>query len=480
MPSKLLKNGTVITFDDATLKVKVLPRASILIVDDRITAISDNADDIPTPLDAEIIDVEGKIVSPGFVNTHVHMWQTVFRTIAPDIILAQYFDWLSAMSPTATKPFTPDDVYISCLEGYLEGLNAGVTSYVDHAHNNWKSDIVKPGYQAAVDSGARVWWCYDVTVGNEGFPEMEQWKVFGAIAEEPSPSRVQLGLSLDGLAGEFATDTEVHVDNLKNATKKMNLTAITMHYVGGPWPQASTTPTIIASRNIHTANIPIIFSHASFLSPSDMSALTAHNLFISITPESEFHYGHGQATGHLCAPHASLGVDTAFTFSGDMLYQARIWLQAMRNTNYRKTLDQGRIPNQNPMKVEQAFLLATRQGGLALRRPDIGVLQVGAKADIVVFNGDSPNMLGWSDPVAAVILHANAADVEHVLVDGQFRKRNFKLVGEGLGWEWEDVKKKFVEAARRIQPLVKTPTKVPEKLWGVGEMGDVDVVSTIV
>jgi cytosine/adenosine deaminase-related metal-dependent hydrolase len=211
-----------------------------------------------------------------------------------------------------------------------------------------------------------------------------------------------------------------------------------------------------------------------------MSALRAHNLFVSIAPESECHYGHGQTTGHRVLPHASLGVDTNFTFSGDMLSQARLWLQTVRNTSYHKTLDAGLIPNQNPMKVEQTFLLATRQGGLALRRPDIGVLQVGAKADIVVFNGDSPNMLGWSDPVAAVMLHANSGDVQHVLVDGQFRKRDFKLVaGEGSKRNWEDVRKRFLEAVRRIQPLVKTPTPVPEKLWGFGEMGDVEIASTV-
>jgi cytosine/adenosine deaminase-related metal-dependent hydrolase len=162
-----------------------------------------------------------------------------------------------------------------------------------------------------------------------------------------------------------------------------------------------------------------------------------------------------------------------------MLSQARLWLQTVRNTNYRKTLDAGLIPNKTPMKVEQAFLLATRQGGLALRHPDIGVLQVGAKADIVVFDGNAPNMLGWSDPVAAIILHANPGDIQHVLVDGQFRKRDFKLIGEGVNWRWDDVKTRFLEAARRIQPLVKTPAPVPERLWGIGEMGDVDIASTV-
>lgn len=68
------------------------------------------------------------------------------------------------------------------------------------------------------------------------------------------------------------------------------------------------------------------------------------------------------------------------------------------------------------MSVNQAFLLATRNGGLALRREDVGVVKVGAVADIVVFNGGSPNMLGWADPVAAIILHSNVGDVRDVMV----------------------------------------------------------------
>src|SRR5438046_463562 len=102
MPSKVLKNGTVVTFDNATKSIKVLPRASILIIDDRVAAITENADVLSIPSDAEIINVEGKIVTPGFVNTHVHMWQSVFRTLGPDIVLAQYFSWLSQMSTTTT------------------------------------------------------------------------------------------------------------------------------------------------------------------------------------------------------------------------------------------------------------------------------------------------------------------------------------------------------------------------------------------
>lgn len=153
--AKVMKDGTVLTFEDTTQSIRVLPKASVLIVNDRIAAISDNPD-FAIPENAETIDVNGKIVSPGFVNTHIHTWQTVYRTIGPNVFLSQYFEWLGHMSPV-TAAFTPDDVYISSLEGYLEGLHGGVTSYVEHAHNNWNAAVVEPGFNAAVNSGARDW-----------------------------------------------------------------------------------------------------------------------------------------------------------------------------------------------------------------------------------------------------------------------------------------------------------------------------------
>ena len=176
---------------------------------------------------------------------------------------------------------------------------------------------------------------------------------------------------------------------------------------------------------------------------------------------------------------ASLGCDGNWTYSGDILGQARLWLQTVRHTNYLQTLESGHLPNQNPMSVEQAFLLATRQGGRALRRDDIGVLKPGSKADIVVWNGDSPNMLGWRDPIAAILLHANVGDVQHVLVDGQWRKRDFELVmARQLGWR--EVKERFLDAAKRVQDqLADAKPQVPKNWFGV-DLGDVEVATTVV
>ena len=185
------------------------------------------------------------------------------------------------------------------------------------------------------------------------------------------------------------------------------------------------------------------------------------------------HEGHGQVTSSLVLDHASLGTDTNWNISGDILLQSRLWLQSVRKANYQKTLDQGLVPRQNPMSVVDAFLLATRQGGRALHRGDIGVLKVGAKADIVCFSGDSPNMIGWTNAVAAVVLHANVGDIEHVLVGGQFRKRNGALVTKTS--TWTDIAANFTELAHRIQGQNVTPPPLPGKFMGMVDLGDVDV-----
>ncbi|EKG09534.1 hypothetical protein MPH_13384 [Macrophomina phaseolina MS6] len=144
---------------------------------------------------------------------------------------------------------------------------------------------------------------------------------------------------------------------------------------------------------------------------------------------------------------AALGVDTHAFQSSDLVTQARVFLQNTRSAVTDELFKKWQAPRSNPMSVVQAFLLATRNGGLALRRPDLGVLSVGAKADVVVWDGTSPSLLGWVDPVAAIILHSNVGDVEHVLVDGKFVKRDHKLVVGDYG----SVKSRFLDAAKRIQ-----------------------------
>lgn len=201
-----------------------------------------------------------------------------------------------------------------------------------------------------------------------------------------------------------------------------------------------------------------MIAHAAFLDARGAALLKSTNQHISITPESEMHYGHLHPTTHLVMDQASLGIDTHFTFSTDILTQARLWLQSTRARVYENTLDRWQIPAENPFSVNQAFLLATRNGGLALGRRDLGVISPGAKADLVVWDGRSPSMLGWADPVAAIILHASVGDIRHVLVDGEFKKRDGRLTIEG----YAGVQDRFLASAKRIQDTLKE-TPLPSR-----------------
>jgi hypothetical protein len=92
--------------------------------------------------------------------------------------------------------------------------------------------------------------------------------------------------------------------------------------------------------------------------------------------------------------------------------------------------------------------MGTRNGGLALNRSDIGVIRVGAKADIVVFDtNDKIGLLGWRDPVAAIVLHSNVGDIRDVIIDGVIRKRNYKLVGVDMA----KLQAEFLSRSDRIQ-----------------------------
>jgi len=194
---------------------------------------------------------------------------------------------------------------------------------------------------------------------------------------------------------------------------------------------------------------PIVFSHGRSVDTDDAILLRRYNHFLGVSSESAHHYGHDHPEAHHLQDQIALGVDTHTTYSTDIVTQARIWLQTTRLKLFQAVTNSWEMPANSPMSVNQAFILATFNGARAFHREDLGIIAPGAKADLVVYNGDSPNMIGWKDPVAAVILHSNVGDVEHVLVDGTFVKRDGRLVGS----EIQDINRRFLASARKIQSI---------------------------
>ncbi|KAI3324083.1 amidohydrolase [Xylariaceae sp. AK1471] len=472
--SVLLSGGTIIAFEEDSKSLNVIRDGSLLITDDRIAGLYDEASPKGIPADTEIVDCTHKIISPGFIDTHRHGWQTALKTLGSNTTLAEYF--LTFSSPAAQPFYTAEDVYASQLAGLLEAINAGVTTTLDHAHNMWSTDRAEAGLDASIESGARVYWAAALapSVGYSVSDQIKDWKKWNSKKSFPN-SLTTLSLAYDGWDIGKAEDTQAVVKLIKDAKPPV----LTVHWLGGVWPIES-SPSLLHSFGVLNTSMAVVFSHGTGITAAQTELLRQTNQFFSITPESEMHCGHGHTYSHLALDQAALGVDVHFAFSTDIITQARIWLQRTRSRLFDEVMNSWEIPARNPMSVNQAFLLATRQGALSLRRPDLGVIKVGAKADLVVFDGRTPGMLGWADPVAAVILHANVGDIVHVLVDGKFLKRDGKLTYEKYG----DVVERFLASAQRLR---KTAVGLPlPKLEGTffgaegyvayGEANDIDVV----
>ncbi|KFA55590.1 hypothetical protein S40293_10122 [Stachybotrys chartarum IBT 40293] len=342
-----------------------------------------------------------------------------------NITLIEYFGCFGEAASAGR--IDAEQVYIGQLAGLYEALNAGTTTSIDHAHHTWSDETPWAGLNASIDSGARVFWSY-------AFHEVANYSIEQQLvnyrdivnAAPQTDTAVELGIAFDSFDnGSVGPETIASIIDL---AKEVNVSVLTTHSGGGVYGNDN-SPTTLQSLGMLNTSTPVVFSHASYVTLRDTTLLQSTNQYVSITPESEMGFGLGRPTSNMIIDQATLGVNTHAFQSSDMVTQAR------------------QAPRSNPMSVFQAFLLATRNGGLALRRLDLGVLSVGAKADVVVWDGTSTSLLGWLDPVAAIILHYNVGDVEHVLVDGKFVKRNHKLVVGDYG----SVKSRFLEASKRIQ-----------------------------
>ncbi|HJZ02565.1 MAG TPA: amidohydrolase, partial [Streptosporangiaceae bacterium] len=129
MPKELLiKGGYVVTVDP---DLGDLPAGDVLVADGLITAVGPDLK--PTTTAAEVIEAAGRLVIPGMVDTHRHVWQGAIGGYTPQITGAGYGPAvLTGIGPK----HSPDDVYAGTLWGALQALDAGITTIADWAHND--------------------------------------------------------------------------------------------------------------------------------------------------------------------------------------------------------------------------------------------------------------------------------------------------------------------------------------------------------
>jgi cytosine/adenosine deaminase-related metal-dependent hydrolase len=211
--SVLLSGGTIIAFDEDAKSLDVIRDGSLLVTDDRIAGLYKETKPKGIPADTEIVDCTHKIVTPGFIDTHRHGWQTALKTLGSNTTLADYFYTYS--SPAAQPFYTADDVYTSQLAGLLEAIHAGVTTTLDHAHHLWSTEIAEAGLEASFESGARVYWAAALA-HSPGYSLHDQIKDWKRWNKKSSPnSLTTIGLAYDNWDVGKPEDTQSVIKLIK-------------------------------------------------------------------------------------------------------------------------------------------------------------------------------------------------------------------------------------------------------------------------
>lgn len=420
---RLLRGGIVVSMDP---QIGDLRDADVLIEDGAIAAVGPDLD----VADAEVIDVHGKIVIPGFVDTHRHTWETAIRGCAPNATLDDYFvEVLDTFAPV----YRPQDVYASNLAGALECLNAGITTLVDWSHINNTPDHPDAAIQGLQESGIRSQYAY----GCANLSLADYWFESEIVTPADDVRRIREtyfssdnGLLTMALATRGPGFTKDHVVREEWGLARELGIPVTLHAgMGRLAGRFGMIKQLNALGLLHEGDV---YVHSCYLDDEEWQLVKESGGHISISPQVELQMGHGcppTGAARKVGMRPSLSIDVVTTVPGDMFTQMRA---AFANERYLVNSDCWQADVDVPddmLKAREVLQMATVHGAEgALLDDRVGSLTPGKRADIVVIDSGAPNLAPVMDPVAAVALSADVSNVETVMVDGKIVKRDGKLV----------------------------------------------------
>ena len=147
----LLTNATIVTVNETR---DVVFDGAMAVVDGRVAAVgpSNEVEKAWGGPSATPVDLGGKVVFPGFVNTHNHLFQTLLKGLGDDMVLK---DWLSTMTFPAATHLTPDDCHAAAVLGIIEGIRSGMTCELDYMYAHPRTGLDEPNLQAMDECGIR-------------------------------------------------------------------------------------------------------------------------------------------------------------------------------------------------------------------------------------------------------------------------------------------------------------------------------------
>ncbi|KAJ4315953.1 hypothetical protein N0V84_008087 [Fusarium piperis] len=446
----LIKAATIITVN---FEEDILEDCDILIQGDRIVAFGKNLSQ-PEGLTGEIIDGTDSIVIPGFVDGHHHMWQQMLRGVATDWSL---LDYMINMRSVYGSLFTPEDVYLSTYVGALSLLNNGITTVLDHCHIINSPDHADAAVRALKDAGIRGTFCYGfyanppsddsgASSANADFSHAERLADAARIRDKyfgdnhPGRQLLTFGIAPNEVEAQEFEDTAREIAEARDLGARI----VTMHVAHGPMDllHKRTVQKLAEAGALHS---DLVFAHGASLTDSEIREICISGAGVVSTPDTELQMGMGfpvafRASDGGCR--AGLGIDITSNQGNDFIAQMRLALQTQRAMENEK-----RVPLTVSRKTSEILRMATIGGAEVMRIDDlVGCLVAGMKADVVMIKCNDIESSPVASATGAVVFNASVGHIDTVIVDGQVRKRNGKLVAD-----WEPLRDELRHRAAAIK-----------------------------
>ncbi|GGC23964.1 N-ethylammeline chlorohydrolase [Marivita lacus] len=409
-PDLIVAGGTVLTADPDR---PMLQEGWITVQAGRITAIRDTP---PTEIhpDTTLINAQGRLVTPGFVNVHTHAILSMVRGVAEDMGFAPAY----TMGVPHGHDVTPEEAYAMAQLGGLEALCFGSTIINDSFTHQ---DVALP---AMAETGLRAWgcgrihdvdfsrvhlgeWSYDTQIGMQTMRDAED-----LIAQFHDPIGLRTGVVLAPHAPDTCSpDLLRQVREMRDQTGLRVNTHVSQSRVEVDFIRdrdGMSPPELLDE--VGLLDDHLIAAHCIHLSDRDIMRLGSSGAHLAHIAKGNLTHGHFAPTDALCRAGMNL------TLSTDNMHADMVELM-------RWALATGRIQDDKITEFwqpEKMFEAATIGGARALGLDaEIGSITVGKRADLVLFDFQRPHLRPLTNVLGTLVHTGQGRDVETVIVEGE-------------------------------------------------------------
>lgn len=417
----LIKNAVIVTVNKNR---DILYDGALLIDGDKIAEVGVSAEVTARhPTADKITDAAGKVLFPGFVNTHTHLFQNLLKGLGDDMELK---DWLSGMMFPASVHLQPEDTYHAAMLGCLEALRSGVTTTADYMHCHSKpglSDGIAQAYKelgvrgilgrGSMDAGVEYGTSKDL-VEPVGAVEKDLRRLFekyhntenGRIQVWAAPSSMwsnsrEMLQMLWKVVQEYNSGFAVHISETDFARKATE------------WVHGVNDVDLLEELGILGPNVLMV--HCCYVSEKDMALMKAHDMKVSHDVCSNMYLSDGVAP---VPQMLKMGITCGLGVDGAASNNSQDMLELMKFTAL-----QHKVHTLDPFSIsaEKVLEMATIDGARALGLDgQVGSLEAGKKADIVIFDPKrSPKSVPMHNPVSTLVYSSSISNITGVLVDGR-------------------------------------------------------------